>query len=77
MSGKDELESKRLKIRSDADRLNSRINELLNKFILTPELNDLMKEKAILFSRCGQLYGHEYENGVCKWCGHKEEWDEE
>ena len=77
MSGKDELESKRLEIRSDADRLNNRINELLNKFILTPELNDLMKEKVILFSRCKQLGGHEYENGACKWCGQKEDWDEE
>ena len=68
MNGKEEL---RDLIKSKHERIHS----LINKFILTPEIHDLMAEIATLQVQCGQQDGHEYHNGTCIWCGHKEDKD--
>lgn len=65
MNGKEELHSK-------ITEKQKRIDELINKFVLTPELNELFKEIATLRLVCGETGGHEYEGGTCKWCGCKE-----
>lgn len=65
MNGKEELHSK-------ITEKQKRIDELINKFVLTPELNDLFKEIAVLRVECGAS-GHEFEDGSCKWCGKPEE----
>ena len=41
-----------------------RINILLNKFVLTDEINQLMKENEELRHVCP----HEFQNGFCKYC---------
>lgn len=65
MNGKEELHSK-------IEEKNKRIHELINKFILTPEINELMEDVARLRIQCGEHYGHEFEDGICKWCGEKQ-----
>lgn len=65
MNGKEELHFK-------IEEKNKRIHELVNKFILTPEINELMEEVARLRIQCGEYYGHEFEDGICKWCGEKQ-----
>lgn len=70
MSGREELQA-RIKEK------NERIHELINKFILTPEISELSKDVARLRVLCGEVYGHEYQDGVCKWCGSKEGYTEE
>lgn len=65
MNGKEELHSK-------ITEKTNRVHELINKFMLTNEINELMEEIAKLRICCGTMYGHDYENGVCKCCGKKE-----
>ena len=65
MNGKEELQA-RIKEKQN------RIDELINKFVLTPEIAALNNEISDLRNFCGENYGHEYENGICRWCGHKE-----
>ena len=69
MNGKEEL-------REVIEANNKRIGELLNKFVLTSEIGELMEQNVILRQECATKFGHEFENGVCKWCGAKEheEW---
>ena len=61
MNSQEELRDKILAI-------NERINFLINKFILTQEINELMVERAQLQEKCI----HEFENHTCKWCGIQE-----
>lgn len=65
MNGKEELHSQ-------VEEKTKRIHELINKFILTPEISELMEEVARLRTECSITYGHEFENGVCKCCGAKQ-----
>lgn len=53
-----------LQIRQRIDENNLKIQAALNKFILTDEINKLMKENMDLREGCH----HEYVNGFCKWC---------
>ena len=62
MNGREELQ---VRIKEK----NEKIHELINKFILTPEISELMEEVALLRTECATKYGHEFENGTCKWCG--------
>ena len=68
MDGKEQLQSK---VREKE----ARIHELINKFVLTEEMTRLQREIAVLRVACGTMDGHEFENGVCKWCGKKENED--
>jgi len=65
MNGKEELHSKIVANQA-------RIDELINKFILTEEISKLSDEIVRLRISCGTIFGHEYENGICKWCGSRE-----
>lgn len=59
-------------IRAQIDINNKRIDEALNKFILTDEIKILMREKQKLIQACP----HEFINGVCKYCDvSKEIWE--
>lgn len=69
MSGKEELQS-------EVREREARIHELINKFVLTDEMIKLQREIAILRVACGTMDGHTFENGVCKWCGSKEDEEE-
>lgn len=71
MNGKEELQAR-------IQEKQERINELINKFVLTSEISKLNHEVAELRIACGVMYGHEYEDGseLCKWCGHRKEADE-
>lgn len=52
-------------IRERIDENNIKIKRALNKFILTDEINELMKENAELRFSCP----HEFnEEGICKFC---------
>lgn len=44
---------------------NKKIQATLNKFILTDEINTLMRENEELRRMCP----HEFEKGFCKYCG--------
>lgn len=68
MNGKEEL---RDLIKSKHEQ----IHGMINKFVLTPEISTLMAEIASLRTQCGMQGGHEYYNGTCIWCGHKEDND--
>ena len=56
-------------IRERIDLNNRKIQTALNKFILTDEINRLMKENAELRFICK----HEFVNGACKFCDTPEE----
>lgn len=43
---------------------NRKIQRILNKFVLTDEINQLMKENAELRAKCP----HEFVNGFCRFC---------
>ena len=52
-------------IRNRIDENNRRIQSALNKFVLTDEINNLMKENANLRAKCK----HEYnDSGFCIYC---------
>ena len=53
-----------IEIRKRISNNTKRINTLLNKFVLTDEINQLMQENEELRSHCR----HEFENGFCKYC---------
>ena len=51
-------------IKERLDKNNAQIAKLLHKFVLTDEINKLLKENDDLRYMCP----HEYENGMCKFC---------
>ena len=51
-------------IRARIDENNARIRAALNKFVLTDEINKLMRDNEVLRMSCP----HEFENGFCKYC---------
>lgn len=55
-------------IRKHIDENNIKIHTALNKFVLTNEINRLVKENAELRSICN----HEFIDGVCKFCDTQE-----
>ena len=60
-----------LEIKDRLDKNNAQIAKLLHKFVLTDEINKLLKENDDLRAQCP----HEYENGMCKFCKIAEETD--
>lgn len=58
-----------LEIRKRIDENNKKIQAALNKFILTDEINNLMKDNEELRVICQ----HEFVNGWCKYCDIPEE----
>ena len=58
-----------LEIRERIDANNKKIQDALNKFILTDEINKLMKDNAELRFICQ----HKYVDGVCCFCDTPEE----
>ena len=50
---------------------NKKIEELINpaQFVLNAEVQALLKENDELRGQCA----HEFENGICKFCGQKED----
>ena len=52
-------------IREQIDRNNKKIQAALNKFVLTDEINQLMKENANLRAECPHKYST---NGFCIYC---------
>lgn len=52
-------------IRERIDKNNKKIQSALNKFILTDEINQLMRENANLRVECPHKYG---EDGFCIYC---------
>ena len=58
-----------LEIRERIDSNNKKIQAALNKFILTDEINKLMKDNAELRFICQ----HEYVDGTCRFCDTPEE----
>ena len=60
-------------IRQRIDENNKKIQKALNKFVLTDEINKLMKENQELRFLCE----HEFVNGVCKYCDLPEDFYEE
>ena len=65
MNGKEELHSKIIE-------KEAQLHTLINKFILTPEINEIMSDIAHLRAACGTMYGHEFKDGKCRWCGAEE-----
>ena len=51
--------------REKIDRNNKKIQSALNKFVLTDEINQLMKENASLRATCPHKYNDE---GFCIYC---------
>jgi len=51
-------------IRERIDANNKKIRTALNKFVLTDEINNLMRENEELRSICQ----HDFEDGFCKYC---------
>ena len=51
-------------IRERIDSNNAKINRALKKFVLTDEINKLMKDNEELRFICN----HQFENGFCKFC---------
>ena len=51
-------------IRERIDSNNAKIQRALNKFVLTDEINQLMKDNEELRIICK----HQFENGYCKFC---------
>ncbi len=51
-------------IRERIDSNNAKIRRALNKFVLTDEINQLMKDNEELRFICK----HQFENGFCKFC---------
>ena len=51
-------------IRERIDSNNAKIRRALNKFVLTDEINKLMKDNEELRFICK----HQFENGFCKYC---------
>ena len=56
-------------IRERIDANNKKIHDALNRFVLTDEINRLMKENFDLRTLCK----HEFVDGVCKYCDTPEE----
>ena len=56
-------------IRKKINENNERIQFLLNKFVLTDELNDLMEDNERMREECE----HEFVDGVCIYCDVLEE----
>lgn len=56
-------------IKMKVDEIDNKIAEAVRTFILSPELKDLMEEKAALRAQCV----HEFENGKCIYCGKEED----
>lgn len=56
-------------IRKKINENNKRIQFLLNKFVLTEELNELMEENERMREECK----HEFVDGVCIYCDVLEE----
>ena len=56
-------------IRKKIDENNERIQFLLNKFVLTDELNELMEDNEKMREECQ----HEFIDGVCIYCDVLEE----
>ena len=56
-------------IRKKIDENNERIQFLLNKFVLTDELNELMEDNEKMREECQ----HEFVDGVCIYCDVLEE----
>lgn len=54
-----------IEIKTRVNEIDSKIAEAVNTFILSPEIKNLMEEKAALRAQCT----HEFENGVCIYCG--------
>lgn len=54
-----------LEIHNKIEINNKKIQAALNKFVLTEEINTLMKENAELRLICP----HEFKEGFCKYCG--------
>ena len=51
-------------IRQQIDANNAKMKELLNRFVLTNEINQLMQDNEDLRFICQ----HDFENGFCKYC---------
>lgn len=62
MNGKEE-------IRTTINSINERIAFLIDRFILTDEIKQLMERRETIRATCP----HEYINGKCKWCDKQEE----
>lgn len=54
-----------IEVKTRINEIDSKIAKAVNTFILSPEIKDLMAEKATLRAQCT----HEFENGVCIYCG--------
>ena len=51
-------------IREQIDRNDAKIQKLLNRFVLTNEINELLQDNEDL----RQICKHEFEDGFCKYC---------
>ena len=60
-------------IRKRIDENNLKIQRALNKFVLTDEINKLMKDNQVLRFICE----HEFVDGICKYCDLPEDFYEE
>lgn len=60
-------------IREKINSNNKRVGFLLNKFVLTDEINQILKENERLRYACP----HEFEDGFCKYCDMPIEFAEE
>ena len=58
-------------IKERLDKNNAQIAKLLHKFVLTDEINKLLKENDELRFLCP----HEFDKGICIFCGRGEEDD--
>ena len=54
--------------RKRIDEINTRVNELIGKFILTDEIQKLAQEKAMIRFSCD----HVYKDGKCIYCDNPE-----
>lgn len=61
-----------LEIRERIDINNRKIQAALNKFVLTDEINELMKDNQNLRDACQ----HEFVNGICRYCDLPEEFND-
>lgn len=62
-----------LEIRNRIDENNKKIHAALNKFVLTDEINQLMKDNEEMRIICK----HDFVNGWCKYCDMPEEFNDD